>query len=704
MRMNTMISGRSLCSVVIALLVGVAVGCNTSEPGESSRADDSNTETARQQLGESSRAYLFDGTGSEAMPSYQERALLHLANRFRMDPAKFGITPPMSNRPYPPQPPFMYDFGLSEASRWQSKHYLDKNCGGSDSIGCPQGQMAQPAAFNSCCDLEINNGQAQCTGGKVKCDADEATSEEERWNLLVRGEATANSERGIGQELEAARAGNNPGLAAEFLVQPAAQLFMGARPNALGIGQVRDRLKPSECEACSKGTCTNPANGNTICDEENNPTCSGLCQGPECDGQCMTVNEETGDKEPLQCNLPGSDCKRENYPVGYYVNILQGRTEAPRPVLLDGIHLKLGYVNQMNPFGATPPGELPEDPPFGRTPPKEMAFATHYYAPSGPAQSANLVLDGSCQPLDAVDKNPNSPVPSDAGASPMADAGDTGGGQSRYIGLRYETETSISPGCHRYVFSVQDADGFVHTYPSHGSLGVRVQRIEKSSDGQTTVYHMPAPPNDSCPIWSPDRPDTSCLPDATECAPGQTRTCYTGRDLTRGQGICKTGTETCEDGRWSGVCKNQVLPEPEEICGDGKDNNCNGRVDEQCESSGGGTDAGNSPDDATSSTDATPGDGSGDAAGPSDTRGAMSDSDPGTPAEPGQDASGTPGANGPDTGTTSPVPGSGDDTDDDDDSAGCACSGADGGPVGWPSALVFLCVFGLARLRRRFDR
>lgn len=66
------------------------------------------------------------------------------------------------------------------------------------------------------------------------------------------------------------------------------------------------------------------------------------------------------------------------------------------------------------------------------------------------------------------------------------------------------------------------------------------------------------------------------------CTNGQTQSCYTGPPGTSGIGICKPGTQTCQNGQW-GTCTGVVVP-GSEICNDGIDNNCNGQVDENCQS------------------------------------------------------------------------------------------------------------------------
>lgn len=58
--------------------------------------------------------------------------------------------------------------------------------------------------------------------------------------------------------------------------------------------------------------------------------------------------------------------------------------------------------------------------------------------------------------------------------------------------------------------------------------------------------------------------------------------CYLGPTGTEGVGECKAGVRNCDAGTWT-PCVGQVLPANSDICGDKKDNNCNGSVDEGCQ-------------------------------------------------------------------------------------------------------------------------
>jgi len=62
-----------------------------------------------------------------------------------------------------------------------------------------------------------------------------------------------------------------------------------------------------------------------------------------------------------------------------------------------------------------------------------------------------------------------------------------------------------------------------------------------------------------------------------DCTPGESRVCGPDTD----EGCCEYGREYCdEDGEWSDECVGAVYPE-DEICDDGLDNDCDGRVDSE---------------------------------------------------------------------------------------------------------------------------
>ena len=68
----------------------------------------------------------------------------------------------------------------------------------------------------------------------------------------------------------------------------------------------------------------------------------------------------------------------------------------------------------------------------------------------------------------------------------------------------------------------------------------------------------------------------------------QPRSCYTGKvgceqrqGSYRCQGACTPGQQRCFDGAWQ-ACEGEVQPMSQEVCGDGKDNDCNGQIDDNC--------------------------------------------------------------------------------------------------------------------------
>ncbi|MBI4701523.1 MAG: hypothetical protein HY744_10245, partial [Deltaproteobacteria bacterium] len=69
----------------------------------------------------------------------------------------------------------------------------------------------------------------------------------------------------------------------------------------------------------------------------------------------------------------------------------------------------------------------------------------------------------------------------------------------------------------------------------------------------------------------------------TVCTPNTVELCYTGPNNTLSVGECKPGTKTCkQDGTGYGACTGEVLPAKQEICSNGKDEDCNGQADDGC--------------------------------------------------------------------------------------------------------------------------
>ena len=86
-----------------------------------------------------------------------------------------------------------------------------------------------------------------------------------------------------------------------------------------------------------------------------------------------------------------------------------------------------------------------------------------------------------------------------------------------------------------------------------------------------------------CYTHSPE-PSTYCCGDQRtdtyecRCTEGQSQSCYTGPAGTQGVGECRAGTQSCTNYQW-GTCQSEVLPQTE-LCGDLKDNDCDGQTDE----------------------------------------------------------------------------------------------------------------------------
>jgi hypothetical protein len=121
-------------------------------------------------------------------------------------------------------------------------------------------------------------------------------------------------------------------------------------------------------------------------------------------------------------------------------------------------------------------------------------------------------------------------------------------------------------------------------YSKSGTAGVGVCKLGHQDCTGNGVWTACIGDQGPQPVQCPSLPgqDNDCdgKPDDCECIEGQTKPCYTGNpaDLTQPNATCAQGVQTCAGGKW-GACAGEVKPAAVELC-DGKDNDCNGQVDE----------------------------------------------------------------------------------------------------------------------------
>ena len=137
-------------------------------------------------------------------------------------------------------------------------------------------------------------------------------------------------------------------------------------------------------------------------------------------------------------------------------------------------------------------------------------------------------------------------------------------------------------------------DGFAQVTCGVGACQVTVYPCA----GGQPVACVPLPPG---PVELCNGIDDNCngmIDEGCSCTDGKTQPCYSGPPATQHVGVCADGVQTCAGGQW-GTCMGQVLPSAE-TC-DGKDNDCNGKVDDG-NPGGGGTCATGKPGVCASGT------------------------------------------------------------------------------------------------------
>jgi len=180
----------------------------------------------------------------------------------------------------------------------------------------------------------------------------------------------------------------------------------------------------------------------------------------------------------------------------------------------------------------------------------------------------------------------------------LVDQGNPGGGQpclTGMVGVCAAGTTSCSGGalaCNQNVPPSaeacdaldNDCDGLVDQgNPGGGQpcltgmVGVCAAGTTSCSGGALACNQNVPPSAEAC-----DGLDNDCDGLADEQPDGQplSQACYSGPDGTAGVGACRAGALTCLFAAW-GACQGEVTPVPE-ACGNAKDDDCDGLVDEGC--------------------------------------------------------------------------------------------------------------------------
>lgn len=130
-----------------------------------------------------------------------------------------------------------------------------------------------------------------------------------------------------------------------------------------------------------------------------------------------------------------------------------------------------------------------------------------------------------------------------------------------------------------------------------GALGICADGVETCTEGAIEcVPTRSASPAEECGTdGTGNGQDNDCNGQVDDgcasCVPGESKPCYSGPPGTEGFGVCDGGAQTCNgNGEW-GACQGDITPSAELCNDDGKDENCDGAVNEGCACLNGATES-----------------------------------------------------------------------------------------------------------------